>query len=333
MKAMVNIPRRLVSVITTAAIAVCCIFVSFVSTASADKSDADYKDMAFRMGVLVNEYRAKNGLKPLYMIPYLNDKAYERAREIMYNLSHTRPGGDKYSTIIDYNLIHCTKTGENIAAGYESPEVTLEQWIESSIHNKLLLSPEFTHMGIGVSYEPNSEYGWYWDNLFITMNEEFGGQYIPLRNDVIPASEGDISGDSSINSFDYLMVCKYYLSKSDNLNALQIVNADVMQDGEINVCDMLAMRSYILGMVESLPITQEEYSALLEARRANQVTAAPDEEETTAPDEQETAVAEETEITTEAESEPGHGSVTPEEALTEQGEVPAPEFPETNTEA
>ena len=76
MKAMVNIPRRLVSVITTAAIAVCCIFVSFVSTASADKSDADYKDMAFRMGVLVNEYRAKNGLKPLYMIPYLNDKAY-----------------------------------------------------------------------------------------------------------------------------------------------------------------------------------------------------------------------------------------------------------------
>lgn len=54
--------------------------------------DKDLKAMADEIVVLVNEARQAEGLKPLRAVPYLNDKARERARELIFDFSHYRPG-------------------------------------------------------------------------------------------------------------------------------------------------------------------------------------------------------------------------------------------------
>lgn len=54
--------------------------------------DKDLKAMADEIVILVNEARAEEGLKPLRAVPYLNDKARERARELIFDFSHYRPG-------------------------------------------------------------------------------------------------------------------------------------------------------------------------------------------------------------------------------------------------
>ena len=63
-------------------------------TSAAD--DKDLKAMADEIVILVNEARVEAGLKPLKAVPYLNDKARERARETIFDFSHYRPGKRVY---------------------------------------------------------------------------------------------------------------------------------------------------------------------------------------------------------------------------------------------
>lgn len=63
-------------------------------TSAAD--DKDLRAMADEIVILVNEARVEAGLKPLKAVPYLNDKARERARETIFDFSHYRPGKRVY---------------------------------------------------------------------------------------------------------------------------------------------------------------------------------------------------------------------------------------------
>ena len=51
---------------------------------------------------------------------------------------------------------------ENVGAGYDSLESAIKRWQASPGHNKNLLIPEITEMGIAVAYAPESRYKTYW---------------------------------------------------------------------------------------------------------------------------------------------------------------------------
>src|SRR6266576_1637815 len=53
-------------------------------------------------------------------------------------------------------------TGEDLGAGYPSAGGVLAGWQASAAHNAVLLNPNYNAVGIGLVYEPNSTYKWYW---------------------------------------------------------------------------------------------------------------------------------------------------------------------------
>jgi hypothetical protein len=59
-----------------------------------------------------------------------------------------------------------TSRAENLAAGYETAKETLAQWKNSPSHNEHMLSDKYQAIGIGLAYNPDSEYKWYWTVTF-----------------------------------------------------------------------------------------------------------------------------------------------------------------------
>lgn len=223
---------------------------------TAGSDEPDFKEMAEQMIVLVNEARAEAGLNPVYAVPYLNDMAYVRARECIAQFSHERIDGSSFISLIDDNLVPWNKAYENIAAGMPSVEATFAQWKESPKHWAAIMNPDITHMGAGVAYEPNSQYGWYWEQMFIQVwddVESVSGQYYPDKYKIVPKSTGDINGDSIIDSFDYVMLVRY-IEGETTFNPLQIDSADIFKDGAITYADAVYLKKYILGEVTELPI-------------------------------------------------------------------------------
>lgn len=219
--------------------------------------ERELKDMANELCFMVNELRAENGLDPVYVVPYLNDIGATRAREITQDFNHKRPDGSKFSTIVDVNLVPYDVIFENIAAGNSTPEETLEQWMNSEKHRGVILDPEVTHMGVGCTYEQNSPYGWYWEQTFVICEEDLPGQYLPSRHVVTPKAEGDITGDSVVNTYDYLALIDYLYKKANGIpvyfNDAQLATADCFRDGLITESDAKVMMRYILGEYKTLP--------------------------------------------------------------------------------
>lgn len=221
-------------------------------------TDTQLSDMAIEIAFLVNELRAENGLNPVYVVPYLCDTARVRARECIGEFSHLRPDGSRFSSIIDYNLVPYSVLFENIAAGYGTPEETMEQWKHSEKHFQTMLNPNITHMGVGVAYEQNSPYQWYWEQTFAVMDGfHFDNEYIPQKHEIIPQAEGDLSGDAVVDTFDYLILADYIYKTANNipvyLNDAQLETADCFRDGIITESDAKVLVRYILGEYDKLP--------------------------------------------------------------------------------
>ncbi|MGC1851240.1 MAG: CAP domain-containing protein, partial [Solirubrobacterales bacterium] len=54
--------------------------------------------------------------------------------------------------------------GENIAAGYRSAALTCREWMNSSGHRGNILSPTYTHLGVG--FAGGGPYGRYYVQVF-----------------------------------------------------------------------------------------------------------------------------------------------------------------------
>ena len=64
----------------------------------------------------------------------------QRAKEISIKFSHTRPDGTDSTSILSEYGIPDDKGGENIAAGYNSPQSVIEGWMNSPGHRVALLN-------------------------------------------------------------------------------------------------------------------------------------------------------------------------------------------------
>ncbi|WP_241426657.1 SafA/ExsA family spore coat assembly protein [Dysosmobacter acutus] len=113
---------------------------------------------------LVNEARAKNGLKPLSANWELSRVARYKSQDMVDRryFSHTSPTyGTPFQMIKSFGLTYRT-AGENIAYGQSTPQAVVNAWMNSSGHRANILNPSYTQIGVG--YVAN---GHYWTQLFI----------------------------------------------------------------------------------------------------------------------------------------------------------------------
>lgn len=257
-----NIFKRVISTLSAVIMTVSVNGFSGIATAANEKSD--FTDKIDRIVYLVNDARAEAGLDPIYAVPYLNELATLRAEECVENFSHSRANGDSFITVIDYDTAPWITAGENIASGMATPEETFEQWKNSPSHWAAIMSPEFTHMGVGVAHDPDSSYGWYWQQLFIKLDTyekpdgTMEGQYIPEDtsthdDDIEVYQTGDLTGDGIVDSFDLVLLCRY-LNGQVTLTPAQIKSAEILEDGTIDYTDVFYLKNYILGEITEMPV-------------------------------------------------------------------------------
>lgn len=255
-----NILKKYTSIVLAFILTVVCMACFNVET-SVDSTNAASEELSSienEMALKINEARLELGLKPLYIVPYLNDVARTRSRELLENYDHIRPDGNSWVSIIDRTLVPWNSADEILARGSSNVDLVFKAWKNSEVHWNAITSDKVTHFGIGLSYEPNSDRKWYWSVIFVVLDDEvvLNGQEVPVKYRVIPQSTGDLNGDGQVDSFDLVLLKKYVADKdSVYFNDLQIAAADTFKDGAVTSADVLMLSKYILGEYSKLPVT------------------------------------------------------------------------------
>ncbi|MDS9471229.1 CAP domain-containing protein [Sporosarcina pasteurii] len=113
---------------------------------------------------LTNAERQKAGLAPLQIDQKLMDSARAKSKDMSVNryFSHTSPTyGSPFDQMKSFGVTY-RSAAENIAMGQRSAQEVVKAWMESPGHRQNILTPNFTHIGIG--YDAN---GNYWTQQFI----------------------------------------------------------------------------------------------------------------------------------------------------------------------
>jgi uncharacterized protein YkwD len=121
---------------------------------------------------LVNQYRRQAKLRPLKLNAQLNASAQAHSQDMALNdfFGHKGSNGstaDKRILAAGYNY---AIIGENIAAGFASPEAVVQAWMDSPSHRQNILHPMMKEMGIGFYLLENDggnvDYRYYWAQNF-----------------------------------------------------------------------------------------------------------------------------------------------------------------------
>jgi len=113
---------------------------------------------------LTNVERQKAGLKPLQTDAKLMNSARQKSTDMASKgyFSHTSPTYGSPFDQMKANGVTYKSAAENIAMGQRSAEEVVKGWMNSPGHRQNILTPGFTHIGIG--YDKN---GNYWTQQFI----------------------------------------------------------------------------------------------------------------------------------------------------------------------
>jgi uncharacterized protein YkwD len=120
-----------------------------------------------RVADLINVERAERGLSALV----IDDKLILAARVHSQDMadkrffSHTGSDGSDAGDRIAAQGYAWTTYGENIAAGYATPESVVEGWMKSEGHRDNILNPDMTELGVGYITKSGSPYTHYWTNV------------------------------------------------------------------------------------------------------------------------------------------------------------------------
>jgi len=115
---------------------------------------------------LVNAYRVNNGLQVVYASGALTAAAAWMAGDMAAKnyIAHVSTDGRSPTQRMSAFGYPATSmyTGEDLGAGYATAGAVLAGWQTSAAHNAVLLNPNYNSIGIGLVYEANSTYKWYW---------------------------------------------------------------------------------------------------------------------------------------------------------------------------
>jgi uncharacterized protein YkwD len=155
---------------------------SFASAAPNEAADS----MVARVLDLTNAQRQQAGLGPLSLSTQLSEAAQKYSQVLASSgcFEHTcGPVPNFVDRIGQSGYSGWTSLGENIAAGYPTPEAVVGGWMASPGHRENILSPSYSEVGIGL-VSGIGQLGTYW-------TEEFGTRPgAPPDDDPAPASDG-----------------------------------------------------------------------------------------------------------------------------------------------
>ena len=140
------------------------------ATSVADPPPAPTAPHLQEMLDLVNQQRAAHGLAPVRLDPQLNQAAqgHSAVQAAAGDIFHDAPDGSNPGTRITRTGYSFSTWGENVAAGYRTPQAVMAAWMNSSGHCRNILNPAFTELGVGyVKREGDpSRYYDYWTQVF-----------------------------------------------------------------------------------------------------------------------------------------------------------------------
>lgn len=181
----------------------------------------------------VNAERVSRGLDPLEIDVRLMEAAqlHSDSMAIQDFFSHTGlDGSSPGERVEDAGYDDWFSWGENIAAGYATPDAVVDGWMASSGHRANILNSGFEHIGVGYRFGPGSSYGHYW-------TQDFGSAASPaaLPLAVCPAcanavdddADGDVDADQDIG-------CRDGIWPTENPQCADGINNDPGQDALID---------------------------------------------------------------------------------------------------
>ncbi|MCA0972060.1 CAP domain-containing protein [Halobacillus litoralis] len=129
-----------------------------------DETNSEVSAFEQEVVELTNDERTERGLEPLQLDTELAAVAKDKSLDMLNNdyFSHTSPTyGSPFDMMQAYGVDY-RAAGENIAMGQQSPEQVVNAWMNSEGHRQNILSPNFTHIGVGHTDDGN-----YWTQMFI----------------------------------------------------------------------------------------------------------------------------------------------------------------------
>ncbi len=258
-----------VAMIMTCAFLVVMLSHTTFSVAAAEPlSEADLAAFPEETAVLLNEFRAENGLQPLKLAPILLDASRVRGLEQQLLYGHSRPDGRSWVTILDeFGLNSNCYAAENVAAGYATPAEVMEAWKNSPSHRAAMLGEHYQYVGIGVSSmenDPNYYYT-YWEMLLISADVPPENAWLPTAshaNDESPALTtieggtrmGDIDLDNTVSLTDVVLIQRIIQGQLI-ANSVQLLQADCWEDGLVDQKDVLLLMQYLMQLTPRIPQT------------------------------------------------------------------------------
>ncbi|MER5220579.1 CAP domain-containing protein [Streptomyces flaveus] len=115
------------------------------------------------MLVLVNAERDKAGCGPVAENSKLTKAAQDHSQDMAdhKNMSHTGSDGSSMSDRLARAGYSFRSAGENVAAGYGTPESVMAGWMASPGHKANILNCGFKELGVGLAQPGN-----YWTQNF-----------------------------------------------------------------------------------------------------------------------------------------------------------------------
>lgn len=134
-----------------------------------DLADLPYstvqKEEIVQVLALINQERLSAKLQPVTLGDMeLMNITLERSKEVQQLFSHNRPNGQVCYTILEDHKYSYQSVGENIAKGQQSALEVTNDWMDSSDHRSIILTSEFTKVGISVLGEGEEKV---WTLIFV----------------------------------------------------------------------------------------------------------------------------------------------------------------------
>ena len=113
---------------------------------------------------MVNAYREKEGLPPLAFDPKLKQAARAHAQDLAENdrISHFGSDGSDPWERVGRTGFNPKVAAENVGTGQLSFAEVFREWQLSPSHNKNLLLPDATHMGVAVVSKADTQFKTFW---------------------------------------------------------------------------------------------------------------------------------------------------------------------------
>jgi uncharacterized protein YkwD len=132
--------------------------------ALADRNYGDTKLDVEQARMLINAYRKQHNLKPVELHPQLTSAAKDHARDLAKwdRISHYGSDGSNPWDRVKRSGYNPRVAAENVGTGQASVDEVFKGWRESEGHNKNLLLPDATQMGIALVRDPKTEFKTFW---------------------------------------------------------------------------------------------------------------------------------------------------------------------------